>query len=97
MDLRDQRAFVRGNPESRAQSPGAERAFESLHELVYAFSGSRGNCDVTWESFEVRINHFSVCQIIDLVKHDQNLLAVSVEFFDYSINRFHLFVHTRMT
>ena len=70
MNLRDQRAFVRGNPKSRPQSPRAECAFESLHEFVYSFSGARGNRHATGESLEVGINHFSVCQVINLVKDD---------------------------
>src|SRR5712675_2360659 len=97
MDLRDQRAFVCGNPESRPQSPRAECALESLYELVYSFSGARGNRHATGKPLEVRINPFSVCQFINLVKDDQRLLAVSVEFFGHSIDRFHLLVHARVT
>src|SRR5712675_1546134 len=56
MDLRDQRAFVCGNPESRPQSPRTECAFESLHELVYLFTGARGNRHAAGKPLEVGIN-----------------------------------------
>src|SRR4029453_5761605 len=97
MDLRDQRAFVRRNPKPRAQSPRAECALERLHEVVYSFSGARGNRHASKKSLEVRIDDFSVRQIIDFVENDQRLLAISVEFFDPSIDRVDLLVDTRVT
>ena len=60
MDLRDQRAFIRRNPKPRAQSPRAERAFESFNEFVYSFSGARGNRDAGGKSLEVRIDDFAI-------------------------------------
>src|SRR4029079_5674658 len=95
--LRNQRAFGRRNAKLRAQSPRAECVLESFHELVYSFSGARGDRHATGNTHEVGINHFAVWQIINLIENDQRLLAVSVEFFDYPIDGFHLLVRTRVT
>src|SRR5438093_9448487 len=97
MNLGDQGRFTRWNTKTGAQSPRAERLFESLHKRVNAFSGARGDRDAPRKALHVRLGQFAIWQIIDLVENNQGLLAESVEFFDDSVDRFHLLIHAWMT
>src|SRR6266542_1504588 len=97
MDLGDQGRFFRWNTKTRAQPPRTKRLFERLNELANSFSRARGYCDTPRKPFRVRLGQLAIRQIINLIKNDQSLLAVSVQFFNDAIDRFHLLVHTWMT
>src|SRR5881409_3432462 len=97
MNLRDQGRLIRWNTKTRTQPPRNKRLFESLHKLINPFSGARGYRDTPRKTLGVRLRQFAIRQIINLIKNDQSLLAVSIQFFNDAIDRFHLLVHTRMT
>src|ERR1041384_874424 len=96
MNLGDQRRFACRNFEMRTQSPCAQRILQRLHEFVYALARPRRKRDAAGKSSQICVDQFSIPKIIDLVKDDERLLAVSVELFDHRLDRFDLIVDPRM-
>src|SRR2546430_15385358 len=90
------RDYILENKKPRAQPPRTERLFETLHELANAFSGSRRNRDAPGKALQVGVGQFTIREIVDLVENNQGLFAESVEFFEDSIDGFHLLIHTWM-
>src|SRR6266705_3979413 len=97
MDLRDQGRLSRWNTKTRTQPPRTKRLFESLHKLINSFSGARGYRDTPRKTLRVRLRQFAIRQIVNLIENNHCLLAVSVQFFNDAIDRFHLLIYTRMT
>src|SRR5438128_10381160 len=96
MNFGDQRRLACRNAETGAQSPRTERILQGLHEPVHAFARARGNRYASRKSFHISLSEFAILQIVDLVENDQGLFSKRVEFFNHSLDRFHLIVHARM-
>src|SRR5437762_11204407 len=97
MNLRDQGRLIRWNTKTRTQPPRTKRLFESLHKLINSSSGASGYRYTPRKTLGVRLRQFAIRQIVNLIENNHCLLAVSVQFFDDAIDRFHLLVYARMT
>src|SRR5438046_10214643 len=85
MNLSDQRRFARGNPETRPQSPRAQRILQRLHQIVHAFASPCRDCYTSRKSFGVSLGQFAIRQVVDLVENDHRLLSERVEFLDHAL------------
>src|SRR5437762_989493 len=80
----------------RAESPGTESRLQGIDKLIDPVSGLGGNSDTSGKSPAVDRGQVRIFQEIDFVESNQRLFAESVEFFDDTVDRCHLLIHSRM-